>query len=322
MAATSRRKLVWAGFLLLLLLTYVVLLITTSLGTVWVAWWSGESTMDLRLWWWPMLCWSRAGKGIQLIAGLVVILDLIDVNRLRQSAVKLDQRGRDLDLLAPIERHRAEVYGVREQLAECVVDAKYVAVRGKAFDVSSLRTKPNHTVSEEMSGLLGNDVVAELLRRVHAEAAKEGWKGEKLTWRVRDRIDSFLGEQLGPGERGWSGKVAHQFRASSSAFGILGVVVAIAVTVAVGMALASTTLSGWISASITFIVFLLSVPIGLLPMEDWRLGGSLLAAWRSGCARILHAFAKLIGIARPGHVFRWMALWLFLAGMHFDLLAS
>lgn len=170
--------------------------------------------------------------------------------------------------------------------------------------------------------ILGKVDVPELLSRVHAEAAKEGWRGAELTWRVRERIDSFLAGQFGPGERGWSSKVAYQFQARSSIFGILGMTVALAVTAAVGMLLTSTALSGRISAPIVLAVFIVSVPIGVLPLDDWRLGGSLLAAWRSGCARILRLFAEMIGIARPGHVFRWVALWLFLAGMHFDLLAS
>ncbi|MEU7611460.1 hypothetical protein [Micromonospora sp. NPDC049204] len=322
MAATSRRKLVWAGFLLLVL-TYVVSLITTSLGAVWAAWWSGESTMDMRLWWWPMLCWSRVGKGIQLVAGLVVILDLIDLKRLGRSAAQLDRRGRDLNRRAPIERHRAKVFGVREELARCVVDQKYLAARGgKTLDTSSLRATPSLTVSEETANLVGDVDVADLLSRVHAEAAEEGWRGANLQWHVRDRIDSFLGEQLGPGERGWSGEVAHQFQARSTTVGLIGLVAAIAVNAAVVTALLSTTLSGWISVPVMLVVLLVSVPLGVSPMDDWRLSGSLLAAWRSGCARILRLFAWVIGIARPGHVFRWAALFLFLAGMHFDLLAS
>ncbi|MEU8209469.1 hypothetical protein AB0B85_09740 [Micromonospora sp. NPDC049044] len=322
MAVISRRKLVWGG-VLFLLLAYVVLLTTTTLGTVWAAWWSGKSTTDMRLWWWPMLFWSRLGKGIQLLAGLVVILDVIDLDRLRRSAVTLDSRGRALHLLAPIERHRAKVYGVREELTRCLVDMKYLAARGGVtLDISSLRAEPSLAVSEETANLLGAVDVAETLRRMHAEAAKQGWRGAELTRRVHERIDTFLADQFGPGERGWSGTVAHQFQARTTFFGIIGLMVALAVTTTVTMVLISTTLSEWITASIAIVVFLVSVPIGVLPMEDWRLGGSLLAAWRSGCARILSFFAEMIGTARPGHVFRWMALWLFLAGMHFDLLAS
>ncbi|MEU4474895.1 hypothetical protein [Micromonospora sp. NPDC023888] len=321
MAATSRRKLVWAG-LLLLTLAYVVSLVTTSLGAVWAAWWSGESTMSMRLWWWPMLCWSRLGKVIQLVAGLVVILDLIDLKRLGRSAANLDRRGRGLNRLAPIERHRAKVYGVREELAECIVDAKAVAARGIAIDTSSPRATPSLTVSEETANLLGNVDVGDFLSRVHAEAAKEGWRGANLKWHVRDRIDSFLGEQLGTGERGWSGEVAHQFQARSNTFGLIGLVAAAAVNAAVIRALLSTTLSGWISVPIMLVVLLVSVPLGVSLIDDSRLSGPLLAAWRSGCARILRLFAGVIGIARPGHVFRWAALFLFLAGMHFDLLAS
>ncbi|RAO27903.1 hypothetical protein PSN13_05791 [Micromonospora saelicesensis] len=321
MALTPRQKLVRAGFLIPL--AYFVLLITTSLGDVWAAWWSGDSTADIRLWWWPMLIWSRLGKSLQLLAGLTVILDLIDLDKLRQFAVKLDRRGRDLSLLAPIERHRAKVYGVREELAGCIVDTKTLAARGGAtLDISSLRVKPSLTVSEATTNMLSTVDVPELLSRIHAEAAKEGWSGAKLTRRVRARIDSFLAGQLGPGEQGWSGEVAYQFRARSSIFGIFGLVVAVVLTAAVSVALTSTTLSGWISAPIAIAVFFVSVTIGILPFDDWRLGGSLLAAWRLGCARVLCLFADMIGITRPGHVFRWVALLLFLAGMHFDLLAA
>ncbi|MGC4868649.1 hypothetical protein ACLQ3B_24795 [Micromonospora sp. DT53] len=321
MAATSHRKLVWVGFLIPP--AWIALLITTSLGDAWAAWWSGDSTMDMRLGWWPMLIWSRIGKVLQLLAGLAVILDLIDLDRLRRFAVKLDRRGRDLSHLAPIERYRATVYGVREELADCLVHTKTLGARGGAtLDISSLRVKPHLSVSEETEDMLDTVDVPELLSRMHAEAAKEGWRGAELTRSVRGRIDMFLAGHLGPGERGWSGKVAYQFQASSSIFGLFGVLAAVAVTAAVTLALASTALSNWISASIALAVFVVSVTIGILPLEDWRLGGSLLAAWRSGCARILCLFADVIGTARPGHVFRWVALWFFLAGMHFDLLAS
>ncbi|MEO3747736.1 hypothetical protein [Plantactinospora sp. B5E13] len=321
MAATADRKLAWAC--LLFLLAYFMLLIMTNLGDVWAAWWSGKSTMNMRLWSCPMLIWSRIGKGLQLLAGLAVILDLINLDRLRRSAVKLDRRGRELSLLAPVERYRARVYGVREELAACIVEMKYLGARGGAtVDISSLRVKPSITVSEETANLVGKADVAELLSRLHAEAAKEEWSGAELSRYIRERIDSFLAGQFGPGGRGWSSEVAYRFRARSSIFGLLGLQMAMLATVAVGMALASTALSRWISVPIVVAVFFVSVTIGALPLEDWRLGGSLLAAWHSGCARILCLFADVIGIARPGHKFRWMALWLFLAGMHFDLLAS
>lgn len=50
---------------------------------LWSRWASGEKVDDARLWGWPMLAWGRTGKLLQFAAGLTVILDLAEPDRLR-----------------------------------------------------------------------------------------------------------------------------------------------------------------------------------------------------------------------------------------------
>jgi hypothetical protein len=64
---------------------------------LWGRWLSGEKVDDARLWGLPMLAWGRTGKLLQFAAGLTVILDLIEPERLRKFGTRLrDQSWRQL----------------------------------------------------------------------------------------------------------------------------------------------------------------------------------------------------------------------------------
>lgn len=60
-----------------------LVVLSPELVTAWRAWWSGASVGDYPLWGFDVTFWGRLGKGLQFLAGLVVILDLLSPNRLR-----------------------------------------------------------------------------------------------------------------------------------------------------------------------------------------------------------------------------------------------
>lgn len=54
-----------------------------DLVEVWQMWFSGRSTSGVTLWGIPMITWGRIGKCAQFTAGLIVVLDLLDAEKLR-----------------------------------------------------------------------------------------------------------------------------------------------------------------------------------------------------------------------------------------------
>ncbi|MFG1926835.1 hypothetical protein [Cryptosporangium sp. NPDC048952] len=79
----------------------------------WQIWLSGKEVADAPLWGKTVLFWARAGKLLQFIAGLVVIIDLIGPEALRAHADRMKSRR-----LVWLTRFRAGVAGLRESFAE------------------------------------------------------------------------------------------------------------------------------------------------------------------------------------------------------------
>lgn len=60
---------------------------------LWGRWIVGEQLADTRLWGWPLLGWGRAGKVLQFLAGLTVVLDLIGPEPLRAFGARLREQS-------------------------------------------------------------------------------------------------------------------------------------------------------------------------------------------------------------------------------------
>ncbi|MEV0381717.1 hypothetical protein [Nonomuraea sp. NPDC050643] len=68
-----------------------------GLEPVLARWANGVSTEKSRLGFTTMLWWGRIGKGLQFVAGLVVLLDLADPDRLREAGKRARLRQRGID---------------------------------------------------------------------------------------------------------------------------------------------------------------------------------------------------------------------------------
>ncbi|MER7079564.1 hypothetical protein [Saccharopolyspora kobensis] len=64
-----------------------------SLLDLFVTWWSGEEIKKCILLGWKIVFWARIGKWLQFAAGLVVVLDLLGPDRLKNLALRFRGAG-------------------------------------------------------------------------------------------------------------------------------------------------------------------------------------------------------------------------------------
>jgi hypothetical protein len=90
------------------LIALVVVVLFPGWWEAWVSWWSG-SLSEAQLWGLPMLFWGRFGKVLPFVAGLVVVLDLVGPQQLRQWGAGARRRAR-------IAAHRVEFARIDRRL--------------------------------------------------------------------------------------------------------------------------------------------------------------------------------------------------------------
>jgi hypothetical protein len=56
---------------------------------LWLEWWAGRQVDQSDLWGWKVLYWARAGKVLQFLAGLTIVLDIVGPTRLRTAGQRL-----------------------------------------------------------------------------------------------------------------------------------------------------------------------------------------------------------------------------------------
>lgn len=90
-------------------------------GPVWRAWWSGRQTTTLTLCGASILWWGRAGKALQFVAGLAVVLDLVEPERLRAVGARARDRLEALRVVAKESQAANRLIALEEWLSNNIV---------------------------------------------------------------------------------------------------------------------------------------------------------------------------------------------------------
>ncbi|MGH8876005.1 MAG: hypothetical protein ACRD0P_01465 [Stackebrandtia sp.] len=290
-------------------------------------WSGGEATSNLTAWGIPMLSWGRLGKIAQFLAGLVVILDLLDPDKLRSKGSRAGRQLADIDEGFRLRERARELHGDRNRLFHGLVHIDVdVRARGED-DVQVTETARLRTETEQDVTVTGySDAKLRGLRAAVWSRCPDGAArlGSHQLTLVREEITRFLHRE--------HPDLADHFDAhattNSRLYRIVLTLSAIGFAVGVATPLTLILLTGGISPwlAIALIVGLvLAAPVIIL-LVLYRDVSPLVLGWhrllRLPPIGLYTVTAAILDKARPGHVLRWAGLFLFIHGFALDLLAS
>jgi hypothetical protein len=277
-------------------------------GAVWRAWSSGRQTTTITLYGYPMLWWGRIGKGLQFVAGLAVVLDLVEPDWLRAKGTRARNR---LDALRAevMERQAANrLIRLEQWLSDNIVSVSEVpGPMGRSLAVGSASERKNvpadapFTVAEYQE--LRAEFLAEHQDRLEDSAAA-----------LAQRTRTFMLAHLDPDE---AQLLTVRGERTTNAQGLL------VIGLAAGLC-ASIVLVRWVRPMMILLGVLALLCIMVLRPSRTR--DRLYSSWLFLLytpVRLVSEFtARTLDRAKPGHVLRWIAVWLFVAGFFLDLFSS
>jgi hypothetical protein len=291
----------------------------SDLLQAWGVWLDGQPTSALTLGGWPMPRWGRAGKLLQFLGGLIVLLDLADADKLRDRGEFAAFRWRELrDSVRRIREHRDSVH-----VAGRLFDRLTVSV-GRRGKPKHLELRPGHAPMEleqafdrtECSKLF-REIVAKVPTAHSHEPGTHGPERhlchEQITF-IRGEIDKFLRYRMQPDQVKGASETAGPRTIAQLAGAVVFMVVAI--PLALRLTGDPDRVRATLIAAAAF-----GAAWKLLGRFDWL--ALLGLAVMSGLPILFHrTVGFLFARKRPGHHLRWLAFAVFVAGFHFDLLAS
>jgi hypothetical protein len=327
--------------------TIIVILIIDFLylGRAWSIWADGRSAARLKFWGWQIVWWGRFGKICIALSGLAIILDLIDPKYLRNKGRAAKRRLRGTMLRVEETDKRRELEDLLNDIEGCVIflapkavnllTARYTSNGGSAW-VAFLST-PSDTL-KKISALvrqeprLDEDILRSfydaVVPKLHAMRSSDQRSeyGFELREDQRDFIrrsaKHLLLKMITAEERTLlegEDSFGRRVKALSENFWPL---------LFFGSAFVALLCGAIAAHLIDFpLAFYLSMPLAVcifyvLIFFEKSIDRLLIFITAGPTIVVAGGLAAVLDMARPGHVFRWVAFILFILGSHFDLLAS
>lgn len=277
-------------------------------GAVWRAWWSGRQTTTVALCGVPMLWWGRVGKLLQFVAGLAVLLDLVGPERLRAVGARAGDRLETLRVEVKERRAANRLIRLEQWLSDNIVAVAEVPggmgtslAVGSASECKRVPADAPFTVAEYQE--LRAEFLAEHRGRLEDSAAA-----------LAQRMRAFMLAHLDP-EDAQLLMVRGDRVLNAQALLIIGLTVGICVTVVLVTSVRPMMI-------LLGVLTLLCITVIRPSRTRDRLFGSWLFLLYTPMRLISEFMVRALDRAKPGHVLRWVAFWLFIAGFSLDLLSS
>jgi hypothetical protein len=302
---------VFNGVIVVSILAGVVVVVVPA-RHLWGLWFAGKPVDELPLFWdVPVLVWGRIGKVLQFAAGLAVIIDLLDPDKLRATGRGASQRLRErrAQRLAKLRSHRLSA--LRRRLYDSFVDVRPVAGGRVGDAVVSLNTRSptgfGHEASFTLEDYLGfrERVLAGL------DVRTDGQLSNEQTHQISEQVDVFFMEHLSAQDKALYERSEKKWERWF--------------TVVVVALLGSVVYHLTAGASVEWMLLHGVLMVGFFTLMSPA--GAYVAAL-PGLAREVPALVAgylathLLDQTRPLHAFRKIAVVLFIIGFGLDLLAS
>lgn len=276
-----------------------------------------------------MLWWGRFGKVLQFAAGCAVLIDLVNPEKLREQGVQARNRSREMQIVRTNRQRLKRLEHIQDGIAGLVILGGLQNVDRNGRTVTPEQNLPEllHYIAE-MEPRLTSSVLQEF--RQHALHGLDQWLIYKdgvpksLTPEYVDRIKEssrkLLEAMLTPEnltllKLGDRAKESYQLSIAAGRLGCCGgpILAAVSTPILVGLwnanflsekavsAVSASIWSLWLYCVLVLVITLVSMRFNLT---------------------ISGAVAVILDKARPAHVFRWIAFFLFLVGSFLDILAT
>ncbi|MEV0381718.1 hypothetical protein [Nonomuraea sp. NPDC050643] len=279
---------------------------------LWALWLAGKQVDALPLFWdVPVLIWGRIGKVLQFAAGLAVIIDLLDPDRLRATGREAGRRLREREAQRQLRLRPYRLSALRGKLYDSFVDVRFVVGGGAGDGAVSLNTRLPSGFGQDAPFTLEDYL--DFRERVLAglDVRTDGRLSNVQTEKIGEQVDAFFNEHLSAREKAL-------YELGQRKLGRLAAVVGVAL---LGSIVSYVT----VGFSLEWIFLHGVLVVGLLTLMSSA--GAYLAAL-PGLAREVPALlagylaTHLLDRTRPLHAFRKIAVVLFVIGFGLDLLAS
>ncbi|WP_433182092.1 hypothetical protein [Actinoallomurus sp. CA-150999] len=255
-----------------------------------------------------MLWWGRVGKLLQFVAGLAVVLDLVEPERLRAKGVHARDRLAALRAEAKERQAANRLVRLEQWLSDNIVSVSEVpGPMGRSLAVGSASERESVPADAPFTVTAYQELRAEFL-------AEHKGRLEDSAAALRERVRAFMLAHLNPEEAQLL--VARGDRMTN-------VQALLAIGLAGGMCVC-IVLVRW--ARPVMILFGVLALLCITVLQPSRIRDRLLSSWLFLLytpVRLVSEFmVRVLDRAKPGHVLRWIAFWLFIAGFSLDLLSS
>ncbi|HEX4813079.1 MAG TPA: hypothetical protein VFV66_10055 [Nonomuraea sp.] len=278
---------------------------------LWGLWFRGRPVDDLTLYGdVPVLVWGRIGKVLQFAAGLAVVIDLLDADRLRARGQRAAERLRDRRAQLRTKLRPQRLAALERRLYDSFVDVRNLP--GGTLDAAvSLNTRPPTDFGQD-APFTHEDYLA-FRERVLAglDVGRNGALSRKQTLKIHHEVAAFFQDRLPPRDRA-------SYEQGERKWGRSFVVVGVALLGSVAYHLTTVPPLEWmfLHGVLMAAFFTIMSPVG--PYV-----AALPGLARETPALVAgHLATHLLHRARPLHAFRKIALVLFVVGFGLDLLAS
>ncbi|MFB4273715.1 hypothetical protein ACBJ59_00355 [Nonomuraea sp. MTCD27] len=291
-----------------------------GLGSVLAQWGNGGSTEEVRLGFTTMLWWGRIGKGLQFAAGLVVLIDLADPDRLREAGKRARLRQRGIDPRIAERRSTDTNLRMAAWLHEHIV-TRPLLVGPPIGGVQHAQHGDPVLVDAESVVDVPDEAPFSLLdhRVLHARFSGEV-DGRAITSEDEKRLYAMVWELMT--ERLTAGEAARLHRTrrwrSMGRTALLAGFFLFFGAVLVS-AYAQVYLGDWFTLASGVIAVAI---VAVLSQGEGELYERWLHAVHLPARVVTEGLARLLDRERPAHPLRWFGLFLFVYGFALDLLAS
>ncbi|MCG5464262.1 hypothetical protein MED01_002428 [Micromonospora sp. MED01] len=290
---------------------------------LWQTWADGQQVNGEHLGPWTVLAWGRAGKLMQFAAGLVVVVDLLNPEKLRRKGQAATQNIRD---------HRAKLR--QQQKIKSLLDVETRAFKGLTEQRIYGTTDPLHTAYLRADPPLAgpgppftDTAYQQLWQDLNARLPQSQFGGARLTDdgvrpAIEQEVRRCMQRSLPPEDFALLVATSDRIRLVKTVLWFVGLTL--------GLVVPATILTDVPSlpAMLLFLLIACLIISAAVFANAVEAVGTTWLALAPHIARSLPAMAagtvlaSLLDKTRPLHVLRWVALALFVVGFHFDLLAS
>ncbi|SCE87637.1 hypothetical protein [Micromonospora saelicesensis] len=295
-------------------------------------WIRRDNTDDTFLWPFALGWWERIGKALQFLAGMTIVLDLIDPAKLRNAALGALDHLRSLRAARGENQFMAHIDEVRRLTFYRFVSRYngtpdgYLSYMGYHVPSPTWEAGVPEAPFTHDDYLLAHERFAEERRAHCGHRRKHRQACRKQKNFLSTLVNELIDQALSPEQRSQLEKTEriNPHQRVRAGFSLLATVAFLAAFVWFSSQVRASSgiwSVGYLAGLLAMFALWLNVTLNDVIASRLMRGARILAKY-GVIAASAPLLADLLDASRPGHRLRWIGFVLFVTGFHFDLLAT